>query len=297
MGELLIRLEKGKVFTERDLVEIIDQRLKTIASDGLIEDNPKLVSIWASVISKASTDTGAPHPMLGMDMHSVFLRHLVDNQRPVEEILTFITTVWEDSGSRIFECQPKTGKRFRLLPHVLRYQPCEEDEEAMITAQMTVPVEGEELVIPMDLLDSLAELEDHDPQIEVKTFCMLYNGMPQQEFNTILSRHPQRSEIGLATAVVSAVFTFVRFDVSRLDCLRDMFSTLVRSHRDKNSELGIAVLSEIYATWKDLDCTPERSFVQMAQWLVQCRFIQPRSVEEFKTLVPPDVARTLDQKY
>ena len=96
-------------------------------------------------------------------------------------------------------------------------------------------------------------------------------------------------------AAVSAIFTFVRFDLERLDGLREVFKSLVRAHRENaTGELGIALLSECYATWKELESTPEESLGFMINWLLTQRFIQPRSVDEFKATVPREVWAKID---
>ena len=254
LGDALDRLVGQRVLSSEEATNIVDQRLKDFAEKGLYEDNPKLFSNWARVVVKDKSGR------LGVDMHSRFLAHLVAAQRPVEEIEKFISTLFEDSGSKLFSYGPNgnDSRRFRILPHLLRYEPAEGDEE-------------------IDILDALNEVEG---AVEVHAFNHICKGSIK-DLTSMIGNHAQRAELGLSMMAVCAIFTFCRFDTSRLDSFKEYFSSQVR-HHNRNADFALGMLLEVYNTWKDLEQTPDRSFYQTVNWLLVNRFVASLAVENLK---------------
>lgn len=267
LGEILQKLIELKVFSADEASDLIDHRLRDLAQNGIFEDNPKLFSNWAGVVYKDKSGR------FGLDAHSKFLKHLVAAQRPPPEIGAFIGTVLQDSESK-FYTYAKPPVRFRLLPYLLKYVPFEEDSD--------------EFDILWQLDSSQEQAVTKDDIVEVKVFNLLCeDGIKQVQ--EMVTTHPYRMELGLTMMVVCAIFTYVRFDPAhRLDRYKEFFSNQLKANSTRAADFGLALCTEVYQTWKDLDQTPERSIVQTLLWLVQNRYLQPPVIESFKAQLKMD---------
>ncbi|KAH9598399.1 MIF4G-like [Trypanosoma melophagium] len=235
LGELFEELANKRVLPVEDVRNALLIHLRDAVREELFTDIPKYFSNYAAVI-KGGRD------VFPQSLHTDFLNILVDSGVSREKIVSMVRDVHkvQSEGPNTVEADPKS--RFRVLPALLRYTPplfsgYVMDESEDILRQVS------EYDTDVSYFCKLCEEE-----VDSRAFFMLTNG---------LGKAPQ-----LTFSMISALFTFIRFDVHIL--AREYKETLKKLMTFKQLHL---LLEEVYVTWLALDRTPEDSFPQFVEAL------------------------------
>nr|CCC92206.1 conserved hypothetical protein [Trypanosoma congolense IL3000] len=233
LGELFEKLEKADVLPGELVRRALFMHLRHAVEQDIFAELPKYFQNWAAVI-KGGREVFTP------TLHTEFLNMLVDCGSSRENIVNMVKSVHavlsEEPITTDADYDPRS--RFRVLPALLRYTP---------------PVLSDSVMDESD--DIVRQLTEHDVEVGFFFHMCEADGLRNIRIPHVVEQWTQRHELCL----LSAIFTFVRFDVEFLcrEC-KDMIRKL-------NGEHPVQTLEEVYVTWQSLDRTPEDSFVEFCK--------------------------------
>ncbi|EKG08349.1 hypothetical protein TCSYLVIO_000504 [Trypanosoma cruzi] len=251
LGELFEELANKRVLPVEDVRKALFIHLRDAVKEDLFTDVPRYFCNWAIVV-KGGRDVFPP------SLHTEFLNILVDNGASRETLVNMVRDVHKIQSESPGSVETDARSRFRVLPALLRYTPpllsgYSMDDTEDVFRQLR------ECDSDVDYFYHLCEQEDS------KGVFMCINS---------LGKAPH-----LAFSMISAIFTFVRFDVEAL--CREYKESVKKLVNTKQLHL---LLEEVYVTWQALDRTPENSFLLFVKALRSLNAARDQ-LDKFKTLL------------
>lgn len=227
LGELFELLVAQRSITAQAARDALKSHLRQAIAEDLFTDQPKYFSHWAAVIKNGRS-------IFPPSLHTELLDLLVANNVSTDVIVKMVKDVQKamEDGSNTGRPEFRPTERFRVLQSLLRYRPpllcavgCDEEDMLLDTAAL-------------------------DMDVEVQFFRVLCESY--EDFSTkALTRCSEALRKPFLTAypLISAYFTFVRFDVDNLcNTFREVLKRIL-SVRPPAS-----LLEEVYVQWCALEC-------------------------------------------
>lgn len=245
LGELFEELVKKGAMTVPLAQEALMNHVRQAIAEDLFPDQPKYFAHWAAVIKNGKS-------VFPQSLHTKLLDLLIEHHVSHEVIMKMIVDiqkVLEETTTKTEQKEYQPTERFRVLQALLRYSP-------PLFAKR--PAGGEE---EADIISSVAQWD-----VEVELFNSLCESCDEYEKRSpgpmAYTMEALKKTYSNAYPLISAFFTFVRFDVDGLTQKnRDVLKKLMTVRQPAS------LLEEVYVQWKSLDC-PETyyfAFVKRAQ--------------------------------
>ncbi|CCW63564.1 unnamed protein product [Phytomonas sp. EM1] len=248
LGELFEQLVNRNAIPPGLPREALLDHVKQAINEDLFIDQPKYFFHWAAVIKNGKS-------VFPLSLHTTLLDMLVDHHMGKEVIVKMVLDVQkaieESSGKPTEQKDYQAQDRFRVLQALLRYSPplLSRDEASMDDE---------------DILTSVAEKDT-----ETAFFQLLGESYEESKSSTALfgTADMLRTSLLPAYPFISALFTFVRFDIDHLctyfkDVIRKIFGT----------RTIVSLFEEVYVQWVHLECSEVYyfSFVKKVYTLLNC---------------------------
>lgn len=250
LGELFEELSNKRVLPVEDVRKALLKHMHDAVRQDLFTDIPKYFSNWAAVI-KGGRDVFPP------SLHTEFLNILVDSGVSRESIVNMVRDVHKVQGDALNSGDLDAKNRFRVLPALLRYTP------PLLVNYQTY-----------DTDDIFKELSEYNTDVKY------FNHLCEQEDSKGVFMSTATLKVShFAFSMISAFFTYVRFDVE----------ALCREYKDSvkkmvNSKQLYLLLEEVYVTWLALSRTPENSFTLFVKSIRMLNGAKDQ-LDKFKTLL------------
>ncbi|CCW71362.1 unnamed protein product [Phytomonas sp. Hart1] len=231
LGELFEQLVNRNAIPAKLPREALLDHVKQAINENLFVDQPKYFSHWAAVIKNGRS-------VFPLSLHTTLLDMLVDNHMGQEVIVKMVRDVHkaiEDNNNKTTEQKEyQLQDRFRVLQALLRYSP-------PLLSRDETDAEEE------DILNSVNDLD-----MEMGFFRLLGESYEASKSSTALfgAVDTLRGSLLPAYPFISALFTFVRFDI---DHLCTYFKDVIR--RIFGVRTIVSLFEEVYVQWAHLDCS------------------------------------------
>ncbi|AAZ13215.1 Eukaryotic translation initiation factor 4 gamma type 5 [Trypanosoma equiperdum] len=266
LGELFEKLGNARVLPVSEVRQALRKHLRDAVEQDIFTDLPKYFHNWAIVIKGGRS-------VFPLSFHTDFLDMLVDCGGSRDHIANMLKEVQAvlSEGPKNSNADYDPKSRFRVLPALLRYSP---------------PLLSGTVVDESD--DILRQFTTYDTEVEFFNQLCDADGAK----NVPLLNGPISRSLHHQCCLISAFFTFVRFDVEHL--CREHKETLKRMVNSKQPLHQL--LEEVFVAWQSLGRTPERAFEDFLKAVRP--FVSPKDAfDKFKSHLTTKYGETAKEAF
>jgi hypothetical protein len=269
ISEIFSNLIGTDLFSAEDLKAVIREHVRDFVIErGEHLEQPKYFSSWAELFQAQDQNDAVFTP----ELHTYFLKLVVqDENSNIESISRFVSEVQKVCHAQ--EPRDVSAKRFRVLPTLLLHRPNPE-----VVEDFDESLDEETREANQDVLQQVS-----DPEVDF--YLSLYNDESGPELLNTVSKSADRANITYSSKIICAIFCYVRFDCAFVSQQRKLTDVLKKflSFTNSKGPVEIAWLSEVYATWRDLERMPQNGLTTFVQWLVDNSIVSQASLATFIT--------------